>query len=45
MITVAALNVIADGMRDSSTVRLPARRLRPWQRIPEPTIQEVGHVS
>jgi peptide/nickel transport system permease protein len=45
MITVAALNVIADGLRDSSTVRLPAKRLRPWQRIPDPTIQKVGNVA
>jgi peptide/nickel transport system permease protein len=45
MITVAALNVIADGLRDSSTVRLPARRLRPWSRIPDPTIQEVGNAA
>jgi peptide/nickel transport system permease protein len=45
MVTVAALNVIADGMRDSSTVRLPAKRLRPWQRIPEATIQKVGNAS
>ena len=29
MVTVAALNVIADGMRDSSTVRLPARARAP----------------
>jgi peptide/nickel transport system permease protein len=45
MITVAALNVIADGLRDSSTVRLPAKRIRPWRRIPDPTIQEVGNVA
>jgi peptide/nickel transport system permease protein len=45
MVTVAALNVIADGLRDSSTVRLPAKRLRPWSRIPEPTIQKVGNVA
>jgi peptide/nickel transport system permease protein len=46
MITVAALNVIADGIRDSSTVRLPAKRLRPWQRIPQvPTITKVGNAS
>ena len=45
MITVAALNVIADGLRDSSTVRLPAKRIRPWQRIPDTTIQEVGNVA
>jgi peptide/nickel transport system permease protein len=45
MLTVAALNVIADGMRDSSTVRLPAKRLRPWARIPEATTQKVGHAS
>jgi peptide/nickel transport system permease protein len=45
MITVAALNVIADGLRDSSTVRLPAKRIRPWQRIPTTMTQEVGDVA
>jgi peptide/nickel transport system permease protein len=45
MVTVAALNLIADGMRDSSTVRLATRRRRTWVRMPEATIQEVGDVS
>jgi peptide/nickel transport system permease protein len=44
VITVAALNVIADGLRDSSIVRLPAKRIRLWQRISDP-IKEVGDVA
>ena len=35
MITVAALNAIADGVRDSSTVACPRRGVRRWRAIPE----------
>ena len=46
MITVAALNVIADGVARQLDRRLPAKRHPPaGSEIPETTIQEVGNVA